>query len=83
MAASARGGATNVGHVFQVNQPQSQLARYVPQAATTPGQLKALGARAWIDTQTLVVRLAAVEDPIIRGMIVAVAESEYGRGGGA
>ena len=56
-----------------MNHVQSQLASYQPKASTTPGEIKAMGARAWIDHETLVVRLSAVTDPIIRGMIRAIA----------
>jgi len=59
---------------------QSHLARHVPTAATSSTALKAMGARAWTDHETLVVRLSAVTDPIIRGMIVAVADHTFGGG---
>ncbi len=59
---------------------QSQLGRFVPKAATSDIKVKAMGARAWMDSETLVVRLSQVSDPIIRGMIVAVADHEFGRG---
>ncbi len=58
---------------------QSHLARYVSKPATDDGELKRMGARAWVTHETLVVRLSAVSDPIIRGMIVAVAHHAFGK----
>ena len=60
-------------------QPQSQLARYQPKASMTEGQVAAMGARAWEDSNTLVVRLSQVSDPIVQGMIRAVADHVFGR----
>ena len=53
---------------------QSHLARHVPRKVTSDGELRAMGARAWADHETLVVRLSVIQDPIIRGMVVAVAD---------
>ncbi len=57
---------------------KDSLARHVPKASLSEAQVKALGARAWEDHETLVVRLAQVEDPTIRAMVVAVAEHQFG-----
>ncbi len=61
-----------------MSQSQSQLARYVPRQATSEAALKAMGARAWLDEQTLVVRLSQVDDHSIRLMIKAVAAHVFG-----
>ena len=58
---------------------QSHLARYQPKAATSDGELKAMGARAWDIDGVLVVRLSTVRDPIVRGWIKAIAAHEFGR----
>ena len=65
-----------------MTEPRSQLARTMPKPATTDGELKALGARAWIDHKTLVVRRSTIEDPIILGMVDAVADYLGFRTGG-
>ncbi len=57
---------------------QSALARYVPKPATSEAAVKALGARAWGEQETLVVRLSAVSDPSIRLMVKAVAAHCFG-----
>ena len=59
---------------------KDSLARIQTSPALTPGQIEALGARAWEESQTLVVRLSQVKDPKVRGMIEAVAEYEFGGG---
>ncbi len=61
---------------------QSCLARYVPKPATSEAAVKALGARAWDEQETLVVRLSAVSDPSIRLMVKAVAAHVFGGGDG-
>ncbi len=61
---------------------QSALARYVPKPATSEAAVKALGARAWDEQETLVVRLSAVSDPSIRLMVKAVAAHVFGGGNG-
>ena len=61
-----------------MNQPASQLARYVAKPATSDAALKAMGARAWEDQQTLVIRLSAVSDPVIRQMVRTVADYVFG-----
>ncbi|KKK52189.1 hypothetical protein LCGC14_3107410 [marine sediment metagenome] len=61
-----------------MNQPASQLARYVAKPATSDAALKAMGARAWEDQQTLVIRLSSVSDPVIRQMVCAVAGHVFG-----
>ena len=58
---------------------QSNLARHQPQASTSDGELKAMGARAWEDHETLVVRLSTVSDPVVKGMIKAIAAHVFGR----
>ena len=59
---------------------QSHLARHQPQASTSDGELKAMGARrAWEDHETLVVRLSTVRDPVVKGMIKAIAAHVFGR----
>ena len=62
-----------------MNHVVSHLARHQPKAALTDGQLLALGARAWTEQQTLVVRLSQVKDPIIQGMVVAIADHIFER----
>ena len=62
-----------------MNQPASQLARYVAKPALSDGQVLALGARAWADQQTLVVRLNQIQDPIIRQMAVTIAKHVFGK----
>jgi hypothetical protein len=62
-----------------MNQPQSQLARYVAKPVLSDAQVLALGARAWDDQETLVVRLSQIEDPIIRQMAATVAGYVFGR----
>ncbi len=57
---------------------QSALARHVPKPATSDAAVKALGARAWDEQETLVVRLSAVSDPSIRLMVKAVAAYCFG-----
>lgn len=59
---------------------RDSLARIQTAPVLTPGQLEALGARAWAEQETLVVRLSQVEDPGIRAKIVAVAEHQFGGG---
>ena len=61
---------------------QSHLSRHVPKASMTEAQVKAMGARAWVDHETLVVRLSQVTDPIIQGMIRAVADHLFERRAG-
>ncbi len=61
---------------------QSHLTRYVPKPATSEAAVKALGARAWDEQETLVVRLSAVSDPSIRIMVKAVAAHVFGGGDG-
>ena len=58
---------------------QSQLARYQPRGTLTDGQVLAMGARAWQDQQTLVVRLSLIHDPIIRQMAVTIADYVFGK----
>ncbi len=58
---------------------QSQLARHVAKPATSDAALKAMGARAWEDQQTLVIRLSSVSDPVIRQMVRAVADYVFGK----
>ena len=60
---------------------QSHLARHQPQAATSDGEIKAMGGapRAWQDHETLVVRLSTVSDPMVQGMIKAIAAHVFGR----
>lgn len=60
----------------------SHLARHQPKPALTEGELLALGARAWVDQETLVVRLSQVSDPIIRRMVHAIANYLFGRRAG-
>ncbi len=58
---------------------QSQLSRYVPKAATTPAQLKAMGVRAWQDEGILVVRLDQM-DGMAQAMIESIArQAGYGK----
>ncbi len=57
---------------------QSQLARYVARSSLSDAQVLAMGARAYRDQETLVVRLAAIQDPIIRQMAVTVAKHVFG-----
>ncbi len=64
-----------------MTEPRSQLARYVPTEATGASDLRAMGARAWIDHETLVVRRSAIKDPLIRGMLDAIADYLGFRGG--
>ncbi len=61
---------------------QSHLSRHVPKPATSEAAVKALGARAWGEQETLVVRLSAVSDPSIRLMVKAVAAHVFGGGNG-
>ncbi len=65
-----------------MNGVQSCLSRHVPKPATSEGAVKALGARAWDEQETLVVRLSAVRDPSIRLMVKAVAAHVFGGGNG-
>ena len=59
---------------------KDSLARLQTAPAMTRGQIDALGARAWEESRTLVVRLAAVEDPDVRAKIEAVAQHQFGGG---
>ncbi len=59
---------------------KDSLARYVAKPTSTDAQVKALGARAWIEHKILVLRVSQVEDPTIRAMAVAVAEHQFGGG---
>ena len=61
-----------------MTEPQSQLARYVPRPATTDAQMLAMGARAWGEQETLVVRLSTIGDPSMRHMARALAAYLYG-----
>ncbi len=58
---------------------RDSLARYVPKASMTEAQVKALGARAWEEQETLVVRLNQITDPMLRAMVVAIAKHLFGR----
>lgn len=58
---------------------QSHLTRHVAKTALSETQVAALGARAWEDQETLVVRLSQVTDPIIRKMVVAIADHLFAR----
>lgn len=62
-----------------MTEPQSQLARHVAKPSLSDGQVLAMGARAWEDQETLVVRLSLISDPIIRQMAVTVAQHVFGR----
>lgn len=62
-----------------MSDPQSQLARHVAKPALSDTQVLALGARAWQDQETLVVRLNQITDPIIRQMAVTVAKHVFGQ----
>ena len=57
---------------------QSNLARYQTSSPMTPAQIDVLGARAWVEQETLVVRLNQVADPDIQQKIRDIAESLYG-----
>jgi hypothetical protein len=59
---------------------KDSLARIQTVPTTTRAQLNALGARAWENHETLVVRLSQVEDAGIRAKIVEVAEHQFGGG---
>ncbi len=61
---------------------QSHLSRHVPKPAASEAAVKALGARAWDEQETLVVRLSTVQDPSIRLMVKAVAAYVFGGGNG-
>ena len=62
-----------------MNQPQSQLARYVAKPSLSDGQVLAMGAKAWKDQETLVVRLNQIQDPVIRQMAITVAQHVFGQ----
>lgn len=62
-----------------MNQPQSQLAHRVAKPPLSDGQVLALGARAFLDHDTLVVRLNQIHDPIIRQVAIAVAKHVFGQ----
>ena len=57
----------------------SQLARYVAKPSLSEAQVLAMGARAWEDHETLVVRLNQIQDPIIRQMAITVAKHVFGQ----
>ena len=62
-----------------MSEPQSQLGRYVAKLALSDAQVLAMGARAWKEKETLVVRLNQIQDPIIRQMAVTVAKHVFGQ----
>ncbi len=59
--------------------PASHLARHQPKPALSEGQVLAMGAWAWGEPKTLVVRLSQVKGPTIRGRVVAIADYLFGR----
>ena len=62
-----------------MNQPASQLARYVAKPAATTGQVKALGARAWHDEGIVCLRPEELTDNFLRQACITAAEELYGR----
>ena len=62
-----------------MNQPASQLARYVAKPAATTGQVKALGARAWHDEGIVCLRPEELTDNFLRQAVINAAEKLYGR----
>ncbi|KKL77682.1 hypothetical protein LCGC14_2032430 [marine sediment metagenome] len=62
-----------------MNQPASQLARYVAKPAATTGQVKALGARAWHDEGIICLRPEELTDDFLRQAVINAAEKLYGR----
>ena len=59
--------------------PQSQLGRVAAVEASTIGQVKALGCRAWHDEGIICLRPEDVADPALRKAVVEAAERRYGR----
>ncbi len=57
----------------------SQLARYVAKPVTSDAALLAMGARAYHDHETLVIRINQIQDPIIRQMAITVAKHVFGQ----
>ena len=62
-----------------MNQPASHLARYVAKPATSDAKILAMGAKAYREHETLVVRLSQIRDPVIRQMAATVADYLFGR----
>ncbi len=62
-----------------MNQPASQLARYVANPPATTGQVKALGARAWHDEGIVCLRPEELTDNFLRQAVINAAEKLYGR----
>ena len=62
-----------------VSQPQSQLGRYAAETPATPGQIKALGCRAWHDQGIICLRPEEVADDALRQAVIEAVEGLYGR----
>ena len=62
-----------------MTEPHSQLARHVPRPATTPGQLLAMGARAWRDYGIAVFRPEDLSNEFDRQAVVNAAVRRYGK----
>ena len=65
--------------VQQMNQPASQLTRYVAKPATSEGQRLALMARAWIDDGIICLRPEQIANDFLRQAVINAAEKLYGR----
>ncbi len=66
-----------------MNQPASQLARYVATPAATDGERLALMARAWVDDGIICVRPEQIANHILRQACITVAEELYGTRNGS
>ena len=62
-----------------MNQPASQLARYVAKPATSDGERLALMARAWIDDGIICVRPEQIANDMLRRACITAVEELYGR----
>ena len=58
---------------------QSHLSRHQPKAATTPAQLDAMAARAWLDHQILVVRPERLDNESDRLAARGIGDRLYGK----
>ena len=62
-----------------MNQPQSFLARHQSQPATTPAQLDAMAARAWLDYGIVLLRPEDLPNPLDRQAMRNIAEKRFGK----
>ena len=58
---------------------RDSLARHVPKASLSDGQMDALGARAWLDFGIGLLRPEELPDTLERRVVLALAEEKYGK----